>query len=160
EFAMPNVFAEGLLDQAGKALEARQFAQADTLVTQALAFEPENLRGWCFRAITAAEVGRKELALKTIQRALKRAPQLPAVMNNAATVFSQCGQPARAEQLWRAILKITPQSVDAHWNLAMYYVRQEEMDDAEPHLRKVMELAPSHPRAYMSLGNLLKSAGR
>ena len=157
---MPNMFAEGLLDQAGKTFEARDFAKTDLLIAQALALEPGNLRGWCFQAVVAVETGRKELALKTIQRALKHGPRIPAVINNAATIFYQCGQPARARQLWRRLLEIAPQSVDANWNLAMYHVRQGDMDDAEFYLRKVMELAPDHPGVYLNLGNLLKNRGQ
>jgi len=157
---MSNLSTEIVLNQAGTCLDARDFAGAAPLVAQALAIEPHNIRGLCFQAIIAAETGRKELALKAIQQALKLGPRLPAVINNAAAVFFQCGQASRASQMWQRLIQIAPQSVDAHWNLAMYHVRQGDTDNAETFLRKVMQLAPDHPNVYVNLGNLLKNSGR
>ncbi|HVU07303.1 MAG TPA: tetratricopeptide repeat protein [Verrucomicrobiae bacterium] len=157
---MPNLFAEQLLNQAGKCLNAREFVNAERSVNQALAMDPKNIRGLCFKAIIAAERGHKELALTTINWALKLGPRMPAVLNNAATVFFQCGQPARAHQMWQRLVQVEPQSTDANWNLAMYHVRRGDTDDAETYLRKVMQLAPSHPNVCMNLGNVIKNGGR
>lgn len=157
---MANFFVERLLDEAGARLNTRSFAAADSLVNQALAIEPKNIRGLCFLAIVASETGRNEAALKTINRALKLGPQMPAVINNAAAVFFKCGQPARALKMWERLAAITPQSVDAHWNLAMYHVRQGDTDNAEKSLRTVMRLAPDHPKVHVNLGNIVKNTGR
>lgn len=156
---MPNFFVERILDEAGARLNARGFAAAETLVIQALALEPKNIRGLCFQAIIASETGRKDSALKTINRALKLGPQMPAVINNAAAVFFQCGQPARACQMWQRLIQLMPNSVDALWNLAMYHVRQGDHDNAAIYLQKVVQLAPDHPNVYVNLGNLAKTSG-
>lgn len=157
---MSNPYTEHLLNQIGSQLRARNFTGAESLITQVLTKDPANIRGLCFQAIIAAETGRKELALTIIQKALELGAKMPAVINNAAAVFFKCGQPARACQMWERLAQIVPQSVDAHWNLAMYYVRQGDADNAEAYLRKVMNLAPDHPNVYINLGNLVKNSGR
>lgn len=157
---MPNFFVEAYLDQAGARLNARDFVGAGALVAQALGIEAKNIRGICFKAIIAAETGRKDLALQTIRQALKLGPRMPAVINNAATVFFQCGQPDRARQMWLRLVELMPQSVDALWNLGMFHVRQGATDEAEEYLRKVAQIAPEHPKVFVNLGNLIKSSGR
>lgn len=157
---MPNLFVERHLDEAGARLSARDFVGAGSLIAQALVIEPKNIRGLCFQAIIAAETGHKDLAMATISRALKLGPRMPAVINNAATVFFQCGQPIRAYQMWQRLTQLMPHSVDAFWNLAMYHVRQGDTDSAVTYLRKVVQLSPDHPNAYVNLGNLVKNSGR
>lgn len=158
--AKPNFFTEQLLETAGERLRARDFSAAEPLVSQALAADPQNVRGLCFQAVIAAETGRREQALALIGKALKWGPRMPAVINNAAAVFFQCGQPTRARQMWERLATMVPSSVDAHWNLAMFHVRQDDVDQAESHLRKVLQLAPDHPNLYINLGNLVKNSGR
>src|ERR1035437_9590106 len=146
---MPNFFVEAYLGQAGARLHARDFVGAGALVAQALGIEAKNIRGICFKAIIAAETGRKDLALQTIRQALKLGPRMPAVINNAATVFFQCGQPDRARQMWLRLVELMPQSVDALWNLGMFHLRQGATDEAEEYLRKVAQIAPEHPKVFV-----------
>lgn len=156
---MPNPYVEGLLNQAGACLGARDFAGAGLLVDQALAKEPKNIKGLCFQAIVAAETGHKEAALAAMERALKLGPRIPLVINNAAIVFTQCDQPEQAGLMWQRLIQMVPQSVNANWNLAKFFIHQNEIDRAEEYVRKVLKLSPDHPNVYVGLGTVLKNRG-
>ena len=158
---MISPLTQNLLERASVCIKARDFASADPLVAQVLRQDSKNLQGLCYQAIIAAETGRKELALTVIKQAMKLGPNNPGVLNNAAAVFFKCGQPARASQLWEKVIEMRPQAVEARWNLARYLLREEgDYDAAEKHIRTVLEQAPDHPTANISLGNLLKNSGR
>jgi len=157
---MINTPVQSLLARASACIKAYDYTNADQLVTQVLKQDPKNIHGLCFRAIIAMENGRKEIALEAIKKALKLGPRIPGVLNNAAAVFYKCDQMARAGQMWERLIEIEPRSEDAHWKLARYLIREGEFDAAEKHLRTVLELAPDHLGAYISLSNLLKNTGR
>jgi protein O-GlcNAc transferase len=157
---MPNAFAERLLDQAHKPLEARNYAAAARFVDQALLIEPKNPRALSYGAFIAANVGQKEVALKLIGRALKLAPDMPKVIHDAALVFWTCGQRHRASRLWERLDKLQPGSVETLWNLAMYHAHEDDAETAAIYFRKVMELEPRKPLLHTNLGNALRLTGR
>jgi tetratricopeptide (TPR) repeat protein len=157
---MPNAFAERLLDQADEPLKARNYPGAALLVDQALQIEPGNFRALSYGAVIAANIGKKEPALKLIGQALKLGPDKPVVIYNAAAVFFKCGQPDRARRLWERLATLLPGSVEILWNLAVYYDTQDDAESAEKYFRQVMEISPRHPGLHMNLGNAVKGSGR
>jgi predicted O-linked N-acetylglucosamine transferase (SPINDLY family) len=157
---MPNAAAERLLDQADGLLKVRNFANAGPYVDQALLMEPENLRALTFGAFLAALGGKKDTALKLIDQALDLGPDQRVVNYYAPHVFFNCGRRDRACRLWERWTELHPRSVEPLWNLAMYYANEDDAETAERYLRRVMELAPSHPEVHKSLGNAVKDAGR
>jgi protein O-GlcNAc transferase len=157
---MPNDFAQRLLDQASKPLQERKFAVAAQLIDQALFIEPKNPRALSCGALVAANVGKKDEALKLIGQALKLAPDAPMVIHDAALVFWTCGQRHRACRLWERLNELRPRSVEILWNLAMYHAAEDDAETAEIYFRKVMELAPRRPGVHTNLGNALRLSGR
>jgi protein O-GlcNAc transferase len=157
---MPNSFAEHLLDQAGRQMNAHDDAGASSLVDQALGIDPKNIRGLSFGAVLAARAGQKDRALKLIARALKLGPDAPIVIYNAAAVFFRCGQPHRARVFWERLVQLLPRSAETFWNLASYHSAQNDASAAEMYYRKVLELDPNLPGLHMNLGNMLKNSGR
>lgn len=149
-----------LLDAAGKHLDARRFADAESSVNVALMMDPKNLRAICFKAIIAAETDRPAVALPLVEKALKLAPQAPAVLNNAACVFARCGQEHRAITMWQRLTALVPNAPEAFYNIGVSQMKVGEGDAAEGNFRKALALAPDHPYVHMNLADVLKNSGR
>jgi predicted O-linked N-acetylglucosamine transferase (SPINDLY family) len=152
--------AQAILDTASARIRARDFAAAAPLVDQALALEGDNVQALCFQAIVAVETANPDLALAAIGRALKLAPNLPSVLNNAAAIFLKTGRFQEAAEIWQRLANASPPSVDAIVNLATLFMRQGDVDQAEAHLRRLIELDPNYHSAYINLGNIVKDSGR
>jgi protein O-GlcNAc transferase len=151
---------EILLDQAGRLMQAHDYAGAGALVDQALGIAPGNARGLAFGAVLAASAGRKDPALKLIKKALKLGPTNPVVVDSAAAIFYGSGQPHRARELWERLIELSPRSAKTFWSLALYHSNQDDVSAAEMYYRKAMELNPGVVGAYMNLGNVVKRSGR
>lgn len=74
---------------------------------------------------------------------------------NMAVVYSNLGQPEKAEQEYEIALRIDPQFVPAMINLAMLYDRQNMKDEAEALFERVIEIEPELADAHYSLGLLI-----
>ncbi len=157
---MVDSFSELLLDQAGRLMQAHDYAGASALVNQALGIDPKNARALAFGGVLAASAGQKEPALKLVNKALKLAPSNPSVVDSAAAVFHRWGQPHRARELWERLIELSPRSAKTFWNLAMYHSAHNDVSAAEMYYRKAIELKPDVLGAYMNLGNVIKRSGR
>ena len=136
------------------------YVAASPLVNEALGIDPGNMRGLAFGAVVAAKTGQKDLALERIKNALELGPNDPRVINNAAGVFFQCGEPHRARALWERLIELSPPSAETFYNLAVYHLNQNDVTAAETYYRKAMTLAPNESVLKTQLGNMLFASGR
>lgn len=60
---------------------------------------------------------------------------------------------------YRKRLADTPNDADAHYNLALAYLKVKDEAAAEVHLRRVTELEPEFADAYAALGRILLHRG-
>ena len=84
---------------------------------------------------------------------------LPVKANLALSLFSS-GHAGEAESLYREIVGLSPESAEAHSNLAHVLNEQQRYGEAEPHARKAVELAPNAAASQDILGNALYGLGR
>lgn len=68
----------------------------------------------------------------------------------------QAGKPIRASNLFRKILKIDPQNIDALHGLGLCYAQREYYDKAIKWVSKAIKLAPTVPGFHNNLGNIYK----
>jgi TolB-like protein/Tfp pilus assembly protein PilF len=78
----------------------------------------------------------------------------------AAELALALGHPARAEQLYRAILSLDPLDGDTHVELSDTLLRQGRFADAETEARKALAVAPSMYYGHFLLGESLLAQGR
>ncbi len=73
----------------------------------------------------------------------------------AVPTWQRAGIYRDAETLWRETLERNPDAWLAHHNLGSILLERGESDEAERHLRRVIELRPSHVPSRMNLGVML-----
>ena len=65
-----------------------------------------------------------------------------------------------AERLYREILKVQSEHLDANNNLGIILEQYGKLEEAEIHYKKAIEFNPNFAEAYNNLGNVLKDLGR
>lgn len=84
----------------------------------------------------------------------------PASDISAAIVEHQAGRFAEAEALYRRILSVAPQDIDALRLLGVVRFQRGDVPEAERLLRDALRLAPDYAKAHDNLGYVLSGAGR
>lgn len=132
----------GRLDQAEAVY--RQILQTNPNLPQAL-----NLLGVLFH-----QRGQNNQAIELLDRAI--------TLNPAADYYSNRGAVLRALKRideaissFQAAIRIKPDYVDAHFNLASAMLSQMRVDEAIAGFRRVLQLQPQSARAYVQLGDAL-----
>lgn len=82
------------------------------------------------------------------------------VMSNLAIAYNAAGRNADAEPLYRRVLEIYPERIDAMGNLAVTLLRLNRPAEAVEWQRRLVSLQPSEPRNISTLGLLLHQSGR
>jgi len=79
---------------------------------------------------------------------------------NKAVEASRVGNFDEAEKLYKEILERLPNLAEIHYNLGHVYVGKKDLDSAEAEFRKVVELQPQKPEAYIALVALFGAHGK
>lgn len=81
------------------------------------------------------------------------------LLNHEAHLLDLAGDPA-AEGAFRTVLDRQPDSARAHHNLGTYLAVRGRPTEAEPHLRRAVQIDPAYARAWAHLGNCLRLLDR
>ena len=77
-----------------------------------------------------------------------------------AVTFHREGKLEEAERLYRSILKIQPEHLDANNNLGVILQHHGKLEQAKEYYKKAIELKPDVPEAHYNLGITLQNLGR
>jgi tetratricopeptide (TPR) repeat protein len=102
-----------------KLAQARQFAQAETFLTHALAADLANFGMLYELGAVASNAGHNERARDLLENALRQQPQNVDVLYALAYVYSALNQPEAAVRLLAQAEKLAPQRADIHKLLAV-----------------------------------------
>ena len=138
--------ADALLQQ-GKIEEALQSLR--TSIRHNPASEGANRKLGEVLALT----GRGSEADQVFQRSLERNPARAVLVE--AMELNRKGETAKAEKIFRDLLRSDPQNVDALRLMGVHCVRQESYNDAEAFFRRAVDLAPDFWMAWINLGAAL-----
>lgn len=131
---------------------------------RAIELDPRNEQWQHLYGASLSLTGRFEEALDQIARieAGIGADEPPAAAPRIARaeVYFQWHKFAQAEAEAREALSRQPQSVAAHWALAVSLQFQDRLEEAEKELRAALAIEPHDPRATIALGCLLQQMGR
>jgi tetratricopeptide (TPR) repeat protein len=87
-------------------------------------------------------------------------PRDPIILYNLGLAWSDCGQPARAEELLRSLQVETPGHVNGLVALGVALQRQGRSSEAAATLSEAVRLQPTNPWAHRNLGACLLALGR
>jgi tetratricopeptide (TPR) repeat protein len=95
-------------------------------------------------------------AAAELERSLQSQPGLVSAHANLIGVYWELGQPAKAEEHYRAALRIDPKNVLAHYNWGLIRLLQGDLDKAEASFRKALSIRPQYADAHVQLGLALE----
>jgi tetratricopeptide (TPR) repeat protein len=84
----------------------------------------------------------------------------PRIHEAVAAIDLSLGRIDAAVGHLESALRLNPQSVEAHYNLATALVRSGRHDEAADHLRRALQIEPDHVGAHVNLGVVLRSQRR
>ncbi len=97
-------------------VQARQFGQAETFLTHALAPDPTNFNLLYQLGVVASRAGHNDRAVEVLEKALRQQPQNVDVMYALAFVYRARKQPEQAVRTVAPATKLAPQRADV-WQL-------------------------------------------
>ena len=93
------------------------------------------------------KVGKYHEALTSLRLALRSTPGDTAVMQQIAITYTRIGMTEEAAKTYRQVLAADSNASGAHYGLAFLLLREGQSAEAEDHLQKFLESAPSGPEA-------------
>ncbi|GAB1233906.1 tetratricopeptide repeat-containing sulfotransferase family protein [Ferrigenium sp. UT5] len=157
---------------------AGRLGAAETLLKQLLATAPNYHPAWHTLGLIAYEVGKLELAIKLIQKAIALSPTPtlprgergqpplcgssfnPALYHrNLGEMCRRLGRLEEAVAAGQRACALAPNDVDAHYNLGLALTDKCEWDSAIRSYQRALALNPQHGLAWNNLGAALEKQG-
>ncbi|HEX9465203.1 MAG TPA: tetratricopeptide repeat protein [Alphaproteobacteria bacterium] len=149
-----------IFQQALRIHQSGRLPEAEALYRQVLAADPNNADALHLLGVVAHQVGRHDLAVDHIGRAIRLQPSVPHYRVNLGNALRALGRLAEAEASYRDALKLKPDFADAYGNLGGVLRRLGRLDEAKASYEEALRLTPAFPEAQNNLGNVLKDLGR
>jgi hypothetical protein len=93
------------------------------------------------------------------EQLIRRTPDEIGLHDDAAVLYLEEGEPARAADHWRAVVALQPKVAASHFNLGTALMLAKQPADAAAEFKAAIALNPSHAPAHHSLGQLLLAHG-
>jgi glycosyltransferase involved in cell wall biosynthesis len=121
------------------------------LMWQQLEKEPENPRYNRQVGVAFLEKGRKDLAEKYLQRALRYDPNHPGIFADLGKLYLERGQPKRAAKFFNMAIAKDKGDVASMNNLAVIYMNYGKKEVAQKLLEKALEKEPGNKAVQSNL---------
>lgn len=121
--------------------------------------EPKELRWWYYLALAHIATYNTQKAIESFESAIRVDPNYPAAMVQLADLLQE-SDPSRSLELYQAALKLSPWDARAHLGLGEVALQKGDLDGAETHITKTLELAPKFGEANGAMARLMTARGR
>jgi tetratricopeptide (TPR) repeat protein len=148
------------LASAIKLHQAGRMQPAEHIYRQILAVEPNHADAMHLLGVMAAQLGKFEVAVEYIERAIGVNGAAAVFHNNLGEAYRAMGKPAAAIVACRKALELNPQYAEAVGNLGHALKDQGELDQAIECFRHSLELKPDYCEVHNNLGIVLKEQGK
>ncbi len=138
---------------------AGRLAQAEAIYRQILNAAPDHVGALNFLGLLAQQVGRLDIALELLGKAVATSPDFPDAHNNLGSVLMMSDRAAEAEMHYRRAIALMPGYADAHTNLANLLWQAGRFADAAAAGHEAVRLAPASSGAHNNLANALAALG-
>lgn len=126
---------------------------------QVLEIESDNSDALHLSGVVANQMGRPDLAVDLVGRAIKRNGSVPEFYNNRGLALQASGDPLAAIADYHAALRLRPAYAEAHNNLANALRDHGNLTEAIEHYRRALRRNPAYVDAYSNLGDALRESG-
>lgn len=148
-------------------LELEKAEKARSHFEEALQIRPDYADAMISLATLAIDTGELEAAERHAAKLFAQSPDLPKarrlygdVQHLKANALAGEGKMEEAEKAYQAGLAASPEIPLLHAGLGMVYVAKGRPDLALPELRRYLQMAPEDFKAYVILGDTLKTLGQ
>ena len=152
---IPEALAIAVQHQQGGRLQA-----AEQIYRQILAAEPNQPDALHLLGVIASQMGRHEVAVEYIERAIRLQGSAAFFHNNLGEAYRALRRNPEAVACYRRALELRPGFAEAHSNLGVALKDQGKLDEAVACYRRALELRPDFAEAHNNLGNALKEQGK
>jgi len=140
--------------------QAGRLADAERLYRQVLQADSQHADALHFLGVLAHQLGRNELAVDLIQKAIVQNGRVPAYHNNLANALKAQGKSAEAIACYARALAQQPNNVAAHFNLGIALQEQGRLDEAVASYQRALTYKPDYAEAHGNLGNTFQAQGK
>jgi tetratricopeptide (TPR) repeat protein len=139
--------------------EGRRDAARDE-VAEVLRRWPREPEAWLASGRIRVWASELREAVADFEKAIELAPRSETGYLLAAAGYKQLGERAKAEALYRRLVRKVPDSVEGHYRLGQMLVLKRRFDDAEQHLAEAVALDPDYTEARVLLADVFRQTNR
>jgi protein O-GlcNAc transferase len=140
--------------------QAGRLYEAERLYQQILQADPSHADALHFFGVLAQQLGRNDMAVDLISRAIAQNAQVPAFHNNLGNALKVQGKLAEAAAAYGAALAHKPDHFGAHFNLGLVLQLQGKLQEAAASYRRALSYKPDYAEALGNLGNTMQAQGK
>jgi Flp pilus assembly protein TadD len=148
------------IDLAVEHHSAGRLSDAEYIYQQILQTEPSQPVALRLLGTLAHQVGKNDIAIDLLTKALANNPGDAEAHNNLGYAFQALGKLDDAVASYRKALAIDPNYADAHCNLGNAYNELGKTNDAVAGYRKAIAINPDYANAHSNLGLALRDLGK
>jgi len=138
---------------------AGQLQQAEAHYRQVLSLNADHGGALCNLAVLAETVGRPDVGVDLLTRAVALYPQDASYFFNLGNMLGACARLEEAEQCYIRTLHLMPGHVDARNNLSLLLKGRGQPREALAQLEEVARQQPDRGRTYINMGALCRELG-
>jgi predicted O-linked N-acetylglucosamine transferase (SPINDLY family) len=157
---MPELTIDQALELAIRHRDTGRQADAEALIGQMVAQIADPGAGYHWLGLRACELGRNDVAIDLIGRAVRLAPAVVAYQSNLGEAYRRAGQPERSIDCLRRAIALEPGLPEAHYNLGIVLRNVGRLGEAIVALGQASVLAPDRAEIHNTLAIALNEAGR
>ena len=140
--------------------QAGRLSEAEQLYLQILKIDPRHADALHFLGVLAHQIGRNDLAVDLIGRAIAQNGRVPAFHNNLGNALKAQGKLQEAAASYAGALVHKPNHVGALFNLGLMLQMQGKLEEAAASYRRALSYKPDYAEALGNLGNTLQAQGK
>jgi tetratricopeptide (TPR) repeat protein len=111
------------------------------------------------RGVSLEASGRLPEAIAEHEKAVSIDPKLLQAHMNLITLYAKAGNPAKAEERYRATVELNPNLAESHYNYGVMLFEQRRYPEAAAAFRKALEIQPGYVEARGNLAYILMVQG-
>ena len=148
------------LDRAAQLYETGQLSEAEGIYQQVLRAFPDQHIALTMLGFIALQVGKHDIALEQLSRALEIKADNADAHHNLAIAFNTLGRTQDAVTSYRRALAINPERAETHNNLGLTLCRLGNVREGIAEYRKALAISSEFFDAHVNLGVALCAIGK